>query len=142
MEKLESYYKACKILDSIFTNQFNVNIFSDVINETYKAKNTKGFQYVFKDMYDGMKDMLDFRPDKLRELNMFLISECGDYIKELINSDAKLIKKVIKHDKINNDNEYQIILARVEEIYQDESKKEEVEKLNNLLVEYLKKKKA
>lgn len=43
---------------------------------------------------------------------------------------------VVKKGKISNASEYELLLTRVEEIYSDESKKEEVEKLNMLLADY------
>lgn len=52
--------------------------------------------------------------------------------KDRFNNESKIIKR----GRINNNIEYSLLLSRVEEIYADESKAEEVKKFNELLADY------
>ena len=147
-EKLEQLYKACSL---IINTQYELDNLEEVrardkamTDKMYEMNKVNIFNIGFKEMYhylfkDYWRKLTIEEEEKLNQLKINLIN-CGDYIKELIDSDAKQLKKIITRGQITSKKEYTIVEARVEEIYQDESKKEEVEKLNNLLVEYLKNK--
>lgn len=46
------------------------------------------------------------------------------------------LAKIIAQGEINNNTEYELLLKRVEEIYDDETKVNEVDQLNSLLADY------
>lgn len=146
-EKTEQLNKACNLiidaqykLDNIEEVRTRDKAMVDKMNEINKvnifvAGFKEMYHYLFKEYW---RKLTEEEEKKLIQLKSDLIS-CGDYIKELIDSDSKHLKKIFTRGGITNKKEYAVAEARVEEIYQDESKKEEVDKLNNLLIEYLKK---
>lgn len=70
------------------------------------------------------------------ELNAILREKLGTDLNELKNKTYKKIKRVIQRGKIKTDEEYYLLKERIEEIYDDEGKREEVEELETLLLNY------
>jgi len=52
----------------------------------------------------------------------------------------KAIKKILKKEKISNQEEYELIMNRIDEIFSDITKAEELKSLNELLLNYEKSK--
>lgn len=146
-EKIEQLYKACNL---IIEKQYELDKIEDIrarnkemTDKMYVMNKVNIFNIGFKEMYHYLfkeywrKLSID-EEMQLKQLRISLVN-CGDYIKELIDIDAKQLEKILSGGQITSKKEYAIAEARVEEIYQDETKKEELVQLNNLLVEYLKK---
>lgn len=107
--------------------------FKNIIVETHEKQNLKGLRHVIKDVNEWAKGLSKSDFD---ELNNLLNRK---FEKDLIKEDTKIsnkISQVLKKGKISNEEEYRMLLNRVEEIYADESKKEEVKSFNKLLADY------
>lgn len=70
------------------------------------------------------------------ELKSFFKAKLGIDFDIFERARLKSIEKILKKGKINNPQEYELILNRVDEVYLDISKAEEIERLNNLLITY------
>jgi len=70
------------------------------------------------------------------ELKSFFKAKLGIDLDVFEKARLKSIEKVLKKGKINNPQEYELLLNRVDEIHLDVSKVEEIERLNNLLITY------
>jgi hypothetical protein len=70
------------------------------------------------------------------ELQSFFKSKLGIDLDIFEKARLKSIEKVLKKGKINNPQEYELLLIRVDEVHLDVGKAEEIERLNNLLITY------
>lgn len=114
----------------------SLEIFHQIINETFNKSDLKGMRMIYKDLNEGANDLplIEFN-----ELNQQLSQKFGTDLTECNNKNLTKIKQIVKKGNINNDEEYRLILNRVEEIYADDNQKEETEILNMLLTNYIKK---
>lgn len=114
----------------------SLEIFHQIINETFNKADLKGMRMIYKDLNEGANDLplIEFN-----ELNQQLSQKFGTDLTECNNKNLTKIKQIVKKGNINNDEEYRLILNRVEEIYADDNQKEETEILNMLLINYIKK---
>lgn len=105
-----------------------------VINSSYQKKDIRGLRMVAKDTKEWAKGLIESDKNKLNEI---LESKFGSGLNGEV--DKKNVTQILKKGKIITEDEYRLLLNRVEEIHTDPSKKEEVEMINLLLVEYHKK---
>ncbi|GGH07646.1 hypothetical protein [Mucilaginibacter phyllosphaerae] len=70
------------------------------------------------------------------ELKSFFKAKLGIDLDIFEKARLKSIEKVLKKGKINNPQEYELLLNRVDEVHLAVSKAEEIERLNNLLITY------
>ena len=109
--------------------------FKNIIHETFEKKNISGLKYLSKDIIEWAKGLSQIDFASLQEL---LIKKFGTNMSQ---SDDKIIieiNRILKRGKINNKEEYNLLLEEVEEIYLDIDKKDKVEVINNLLASYSK----
>ncbi len=104
-----------------------------VVNNSYAKKNLRGLRTCSKDLNEWAKGFSD---SDVSELNILLTEKCGENLTNETKKTSGKIKQIIKRGKINNENEYRTLLSKVDEIYDDNRKKNEVEALNKLLIEY------
>ena len=102
----------------------------DIAYNAYKGNSLTTLKRISKELDVWLKEM-----PKESQL------ELSHILKEKLNEDIKdnsldKIGKIVKRGQINNLKEYEMLLKRVEETYADDSKKEEVMKLNELLADY------
>ncbi len=124
------------ILDFMTSKNSNtpiINQTKSVIVETYNNQNIKGLRYCNKDINEWARSMPQ---TDLDELNSLLQDKFGENLVKENNKDLDKVKLVVKKGKISNENEYRLLLCRVDEIYENERKKEEVEILSKLLADY------
>ena len=93
----------------------------------------RGMRMAFNDTLDMAKDLSYAQKE---ELNAILREKFGTDLNEQNNKNYKKIKRVIQRGKIKTDEEYYLLKERIDEIYDDESKREEVEELGTLLLNY------
>jgi cold shock CspA family protein len=109
--------------------------FSEVIKEGFNKQDLRGMRHVYKDTNEWAKG-LPFA--HIEELNQILNDKFGEDLKKQTDGDTIKINRIIKKGKINSEDEYRLVLNRVDEIYADDSNKEEVLKLNELLATFQK----
>lgn len=127
------------ILNFMISKNSNIHIITqtkDIILETYNSQNIKGLRYCNKDIIEWAKGL---PKSDLVELNKLLQDKFGEDLGKNANRDLSKISQVIKKGKISSDDEYRLLLSRVDEIYNDTSKQDEVQTLNRLLVDFDKK---
>ena len=107
----------------------------NVVNDIYSKGNLTGLKSIKKDLGEWVKVLS--QPD-LFELNILLQNKFGENLDKEAIKTVKKIEKMISKGKIINWEGYELVLKRVEEIYENENNKLEIETLNNLLVKYLK----
>lgn len=69
----------------------------------------------------------------LQMLNLKLRQEFGFDLNDFSNRNNKRIQNILKRGVIRNEEEFRLVSDKVEEIYADDSQKELVSKLNDLL---------
>ena len=113
---------------------FFIEHVKEVVEKAYEKKDAKKLKRLNKEFDTWLIEM--FRPDEKEELNRLLKEKLGEDIGQSDLKRIDKINKIVKRGRINNLNEYSLLQQRVEEIYADESKREEVEMLNKLLADF------
>lgn len=136
-EELDKLIKRFDIFyEFLLKNETSEEIFSqaiDIAYNAYKSNNLTILKRINKELDVWFREM-PF--DSQFELKQILKEKLNE---EIIDKTLDKIKKVVKRGVINNLKEYKLILNRVDEIYADDDKYEEIIKLNELLVDYHKK---
>lgn len=103
------------------------------IIKAFEIGEIRGMRMAFNDTLDMAKDLSYAQKE---ELNAILREKFGTDLNEQNNKNYKKIKRVIQRGQIKTDEEYYLLKERIDEIYDDESKREEVEELGTLLLNY------
>ena len=103
------------------------------IIKAFEIGEIRGMRMAFNDTLDMAKDLSYAQKE---DLNAILREKFGTDLNEQNNKNYKKIKRVIQRGKIKTDEEYYLLKERIDEIYDDESKREEVEELGTLLLNY------
>jgi hypothetical protein len=104
--------------------------FEDAISEAQKRVDLRGLRAVTKDLEEWVGTLDDASRKKV---NAGLSSEFGRSLDESAAEDQAALDRIVQRGKINNDEEYRLVLKRVEEIYDDSAFEAEVDRLNKLL---------
>jgi len=118
-------------LDSISGTNY-IHIFRRGITKGYEEKNLRGMRLALK---DSTQMALDMNSQNIDKLNILLKEKFGKDLYDQSGKTQKEINKIIKRGKILNSDEFRLLKEKIEEIY-SEVQPEELEKLNNLLLEY------
>ncbi len=105
----------------------------DLIEKAYREKNVRQLKAADNDINQQLKEI---PLSKLTELNLLFQKELGINVKEIETIRLKNIKKIIKKSKINSPDEFYLLEDRVDEIYNEEDKKDELKSINKLLSTY------
>jgi hypothetical protein len=160
MINTDYYKKKFYLLHNYFKKEERKLIFSDIYvdGKLLTAEEQKTFpsywdnaKVIFEHAFNNndiklLKNLDRAIDEELRELKPFeqrnkvfamLKNELGEDYQSLYD---KIIEKVEKRGKINSGKEFDIILARVEDIFMDKTKESEMVRLNTLLADYENKK--
>ena len=104
-----------------------------IVEREFARKNWRGLKAAIKDVTAFTDDLpkADYEWVAQRLEEELHISLDGEKLQRLDEVD-----RIMKQGRIGNDSEYEMIDSRVEEIYTDESKRAEVDRLNKLLAAY------
>jgi len=104
-----------------------------LIEKAYEAGNLKGLKLVARDKVEMMRLA---PPEERERLNALLRSKFGREHGKIGRNDAKEIARILKRNRIMNEDEGRLLLVRANEIHTDESKRDELEAINRLLSVY------
>jgi len=105
-----------------------------LILEAYQAKEIKPLRAFSADIDDQV----------LRHMPLAIALEFRNLIREKLKIDyedvekayVRVIERILKNEKISTGQEYELVANRIDEIFTDHKKAEELKILNNLLTEY------
>ena len=125
-------YNYMLFLDSSFS--LEVEWFKGVIADAEKTSDIKLMKRVYKETNVLVRETLTSR--LIEPLNIILKENYGHDIADEMELETATIQKIIKRGKIRNDDEFEIVKRREEEIFADESQFEYAETLRNLMPAY------
>lgn len=125
-------YNYMLFLDSSFS--LEVEWFKGVIADAEKTSDIKLMKRVYKETNVLVRETLTSR--LIEPLNIILKEKYGHDIADEMELETATIQKIIKRGKIRNDDEFEMVKRREEEIYADESQFEYAEALRNLMSAY------
>jgi hypothetical protein len=104
------------------------------IQEAYEMKKIKSLRDFSADIDDQV----------LRHMPLAIAVEFKNLIKEKLKIDyadvekaySRVIERILKNEKISNSQEYELVVNRIDEIFTDHTRAEELKKLNKLLTEF------
>jgi len=105
--------------------------YEKVINACCQKNDIKGLRMVAKDIEEWTKGLDQAKKDKIDE-KLKLKFNIGSSIDE----EERNVSRILKNGKINTDSEYRLMINWVEVIYADQSKKDELNKINFLLSKF------
>jgi hypothetical protein len=100
-----------------------------LVDAAYTAHNLKALKRILREVKVMMREILPALSADGQRLVRELLAQ------ESIEREAT-IRKIIRRGKISGEQEYRLLLGRVEEIYSDDKKSDEVRILNGLLGQY------
>lgn len=116
------------------------------LDEAYKESNKLIESAYMEGKIKPLKSMsADIDDQVIRHMPLPMAQEFKNlFFKEKLNIDynvvdkaqMKVIEKLLKKGKISNPNEYELLLNRIDEIYNDPNREAEVKRLNELLSAY------
>ena len=104
------------------------------IQEAYQMKKIKPWRAFSADIDDQV----------LRHMPLAIAVEFKNLIKEKLKIDyedvekafARVIDRILKNEKISNNQEYELVVNRIDEIFTDHTRSEELKTLNKLLTAF------
>jgi hypothetical protein len=105
--------------------------FKEIICDAHERDNLKGLKMVVRDVTEWAKGLNQMQIDRLDKM---LIEKFGDDL----NYNKQKIEEVISKNNIEKPSEYRLLFDYFEQIYSDDSKKEEVVKIRHMLEAYQK----
>ena len=104
------------------------------IQEAYQEKRIKSLRAFSADIDDQV----------LRHMPLAIAVEFKNLIKEKLKIDyadvekayGRVIERILKNEKISNSQEYELVVSRIDEIFTDHTRAEELKALNKLLTEF------
>ena len=104
------------------------------IQEAYQLKRIKPLRAFSADIDDQV----------LRHMPLAIAVEFKNLIKEKLKIDyadvekaySRVIERILKNEKISNSQEYELVVNRIDEIFTDHKRAEELKTLNKLLTEF------
>lgn len=113
--------------------------------EAYKESNKLIESAYLEGKKKPLKSMsADIDDQVIRHMPLSMAQELKNLFKEKLNIDydvvdnarLKVIEKLLKKGKISKPDEYELLLNRVDEIYADTNREDEVKRINELLAAY------
>lgn len=112
---------------------------NQIVVETSEKSDLRGMRFIYKDMNEWAKGLSH---DYLNELNLILREKFGYDLTKANDQNLAKIKRIIQRGHLKTDDEFRLLLNRVNDIYADDSMKDEVEVLNKLMNDYEDKKRS
>lgn len=113
-------------------NEFFKQLYQ-IISETFDKKDLRGMRLIYNDNNEMVRGL---SLNKLTELNHILREKFGFDLDKAHDKVLAKINLIVQRGYLKNDDEFRMLLSRVDEIYADDSKEKEVEILENLMRHY------
>jgi len=105
----------------------------EVIHQAFERRDLRGLRMVARDVAEWATDL---SPEQQQQLDALLVSRFGRGLKDQRKDVEREIARILRRGQIETEGEYRLLMARVDEIYADESKAEELEQINRLLLAF------
>ena len=139
LEDFEMLYDWClSIYDFLVTLHpdfsFETEYYKGVIAKAKVNSDLKMLRRVYKETNLMVRETLT--PDLIEVLNKLLKKKFGCSIADEIDKEKNVIQKIIKRGEIRNNQEFELVKRREEEIWQDDDQIEYAETLRRLMRSY------
>ncbi len=101
-----------------------------IINEAYDRADIRGLRIITKDKIEMTRLA---PPEKRERLDKLLRSQFGAGLEDEDHKYDEKISKILKRGRIENEDECRLLLVHADEIYADQSKRDELTAINCLL---------
>jgi hypothetical protein len=101
--------------------------------KVHSARNLRGMRTIARDDNEQARGM---NPADLGRLNGLLREKFGEDLSDNMRKDLVKIGKIRHRGKIRTEDEFRLVQGRVDEIWQDATKKDEMDALNQLLNDF------
>lgn len=116
-----------------------IELLFQVNSDTFERKDLRGMRMIYKDYNDMTTDLT---PNDQSELNQILKDKFGFDLSNVNDKNLKKIQQIIHRGHLNSDEEFRLLSNREDEIYADDSKKDETATLQKLMKDYEDEKKS
>lgn len=141
MDELQYMKDWCIAILEYMSKRYNLKEFYqgkiDRILLAAETNNKRGLKLAYRDINEDARELPE---NFLIELNGMLQDKFGKSLIDEKKIIEKMITKIMKRGRINNEDEYRIVTSYINEIYMDEDKKQVTEKLDSFLFEFKNKK--
>jgi CRISPR/Cas system CSM-associated protein Csm2 small subunit len=136
-DEVNRIHRKFMVFYTYLTNKYSTISFYDqmkeVIDDAVAKKNLRGLRAVDKDLSGWLKEM---ETDDVAQIQILLQQELGEEAFVVEKASLQALNRIVKRGVIKSKAEYEILSQRAEEINGDDSKKDELNTLNLLLVAF------
>jgi hypothetical protein len=104
--------------------------YREILEQVKSRNDLRGLRIMRKDDNEAIRDL---SPTEQQRLQAILAKEVGTDLDAERRAELALIGQVVKRGQIETEEEYRLVLGRVEEIYDKPDADDEVKRLNELL---------
>lgn len=105
----------------------------EIVEQTYSKADLRGMRLIARDL--NALDRDEWTSAQREELNRLLKDRFGKNLADVRSRDLTRIDRIRKRG-IRTENEFRLVHERAEEIWDDDTKRNELEALNRLLADY------
>lgn len=133
-EELISLADWCRtVVRFIASTGTNVPMFADyerAVERAFQRGDLRGLKMVQRDCAEWAKGL---RAEERRKLDGLLRAQTRGGLTEKVEAERREAAEILRRGRIESDEEYRLLATRLDEIYADDARKEEVEAINRLL---------
>lgn len=134
--ELQDLGQWCRAIAEFLTSEPRLpegQAFLDAIDKAVEQGNARGLKMAERDLAAWARSI---SPERQEELERTLVARFGRGLQQELNDELREIQQIVARGKIATPDEYRLVVSRLDEIYADESKQQEVRTLNDLMTEY------
>lgn len=105
----------------------------EAIERAFERRDLRGLRMVARDLAEWAGDL---SPERQEQLDEQLLAQLGRGLRNARQDAQNEISRILRRGQIDTADECRLLMSRADEIYADDSKRAELERINALLVAY------
>jgi hypothetical protein len=108
-------------------------LFGEAVSQAVADRNLRGLKMIARDLTEWAKRLPS---EKRKQVDDLLRSKLGKGLAADARSESAKVQRVLEKGEIETEDDYRTLLGRADSIYADESKRDELERINAVLAKY------
>lgn len=105
----------------------------EAIERAFERRDLRGLRMIARDVAEWASDL---SPEHQEQLDEQLLAQLGRGLRDARQDTQKEVSRILRRGQIDTADECRLLMSRADEIYGDDSKRAELERINALLVAY------
>jgi hypothetical protein len=105
----------------------------EAIDRAFERRDLRGLRMVARDLAEWASDL---SPEHQEQLDGQLLAQLGRGLRDARQDAQNEVSRILRRGQIDTADECRLLMSRADEIYADDSKRAELERINALLAAY------